>query len=136
MPLTPGTRLGSYQIGALIGTGAMGEVYRARDNKLDREVAIKVLHRDVAANPAALRRFELEARAASALNHPGIVTIHDVGESDGCLYIVMELVEGSTLRHTAVSSSSRRWRIPTCFSITTACSRAGTGTWAAARRLA
>jgi Tol biopolymer transport system component len=77
----------------------MGEVYRARDTKLARSVAIKVLNLGAGANAAAVRRFELEARAASALNHPGIVTIHDTGQSDGQFYIVMELVDGVTLRH-------------------------------------
>ncbi|MBI1876251.1 MAG: serine/threonine protein kinase [Acidobacteria bacterium] len=98
MSLSAGQRLGSYEIIARVGAGGMGEVYRATDTKLDRDVAIKILNRDVAADPAALRRFEQEARAVSALNHPGIVTIHDIGESEGRFYIVMELVEGATLR--------------------------------------
>jgi Tol biopolymer transport system component/predicted Ser/Thr protein kinase len=77
----------------------MGEVYRARDAKLGRDVAVKVLGIEAPASPATVRRFEQEARALSALNHPGIVTIHDVGECDGQFYIVMEIVEGTTLRH-------------------------------------
>ena len=98
MSLTPGAQCGGYEIVGLLGTGGMGEVYRARDLKLGRQVAIKVLGVEALANPGAVRRFQHEARAASALNHPGIVTIHDVGELDGQFFIVMELVEGSTLR--------------------------------------
>jgi len=98
MSLTPGAQCGGYEIVGLLGTGGMGEVYRARDLKLGRQVAIKILGADALANAGAVRRFQHEARAASALNHPGIVTIHDVGELDGQCFIVMELVEGSTLR--------------------------------------
>src|SRR6266511_4860496 len=93
-----GTRLGPYEILGQIGAGGMGEVYRARDPRLGREVALKVLPETVAADPARLRRFEQEARTASALNHPNIVTIHDVGLEAGQSYIAMELVEGATLR--------------------------------------
>ena len=99
MSFTPGSRCGPYEIVGLLGAGGMGEVYRARDAKLGRDVAIKVLGIEAPANPATVRRFEQEARAISALNHPAIVTIHDLGESDGQFYIVMELVEGTTLRH-------------------------------------
>jgi hypothetical protein len=98
MSLTPGSHCGAYEIVALLGAGGMGEVYRARDPKLGRQVAIKVLGADALANPAAVRRFQHEARAASALNHPGIVTVHDIGEFHGQFFIVMELVEGTTLR--------------------------------------
>lgn len=98
MPLKPGARLGEYEIAGLIGTGGMGEVYRARDPKLARSVAVKVLNVDARANAHAVRRFATEARAASALHHPGIVSIHDIGEHDGHCYIVMELVDGVTLR--------------------------------------
>jgi serine/threonine protein kinase len=98
MSLGPGTRLGSYEIASSIGQGGMGEVYRARDLKLGREVAIKVLAPELASDSERLRRFEQEARAASALSHPNIVHIYDVGESDGTRYIVMELAEGTTLR--------------------------------------
>src|SRR5687768_6782610 len=98
MSFTPGAQCGAYEIAGLLGTGGMGEVYRARDSKLGRQVAIKVLGLEALTNPGAVRRFQLEARAASALNHPGIVTIHDIGELDGRFFIVMELVEGSTLR--------------------------------------
>jgi dipeptidyl aminopeptidase/acylaminoacyl peptidase/predicted Ser/Thr protein kinase len=96
--LTPGTRLGPYEIVAPIGAGGMGEVYRARDAKLGREVAIKVLPSATASDPDRRQRFELEARAASALNHPNILTIYDIGEADGTVYIAMELIEGKTLR--------------------------------------
>ncbi len=98
MPLPAGTRLGPYEIVAPLGAGGMGEVYRARDSRLGREVAVKVLPADVASHPERLKRFEKEARAASALNHPNLVTIHDIGNSVGVEYIAMELVEGRTLR--------------------------------------
>ncbi len=98
MPLEPGTRLASYEILALIGAGGQGEVYEAKDLSLGRRVAIKVLPAEMASNADRLKRFEREARAASALNHPNIVTIHEFGEHDGTTYIAMELVEGITLR--------------------------------------
>ncbi len=89
MPIKPDTHLGSYEIVSLLGAGGMGEVYKAKDLKLGRDVAIKVL-RDLASDPERLRRFEQEARAASSLNHPNIVTIHDIGEHEGTRYIAME----------------------------------------------
>jgi serine/threonine protein kinase len=98
MSLDPDTRLGSYQITTSLGRGAMGEVYKAKDLKLGRDVAIKVLRPELASDSDRLGRFEQEARAASALNHPNIVHIYDVGEVEGHHYIVMELVEGKTLR--------------------------------------
>jgi eukaryotic-like serine/threonine-protein kinase len=98
MSLTPGSKCGAYEIVGPLGSGGTGEVYRARDSKLGRQVAIKVLRVEALANPGAVRRFQREARAASSLNHPGIVTIHDIGELDGQFFIVMELVEGTTLR--------------------------------------
>ena len=98
MTLASGSRLGPYEVLALIGAGGMGEVYRARDGRLGREVAIKVLPETVAADPERLQRFEQEARSASALNHPNIVTIHDVGQTGGVSWIAMELVEGQSLR--------------------------------------
>jgi eukaryotic-like serine/threonine-protein kinase len=97
MTLKPSTRLGPYEIGAPLGAGGMGEVYRARDTRLDRTVAIKVLPQHLAATPEARQRFEREARAVSALNHPHICTLHDVGSQDGIEYLVMEYVEGETL---------------------------------------
>ena len=98
MTLAAGTRLGPYKVLAPLGAGGMGEVYRARDTRLDREVAIKVLPAEVSTDPERLRRFAKEARAASSLSHPNIVTIHDVGSEGGFSYIAMERVEGSNLR--------------------------------------
>src|SRR6516165_130122 len=102
MTLTPGTRLGPYEIQAPLGAGGMGEVYRARDSRLAREVAIKVLPAELAADSARLQRFEKEAHSASALNHPNIVTIYDTGSAGDMPYIAMELVEGKTLRELLV----------------------------------
>ncbi|HSG02003.1 MAG TPA: protein kinase [Vicinamibacterales bacterium] len=100
MPLNPGTRLGPYEITGAIGAGGMGEVYRARDLKLDRDVAVKVLPAHLADDPDALARFEREAKAVAALSHPNILAIHDFGRdpSAGVTYAVMELLEGETLR--------------------------------------
>ena len=97
--LVPGTRLGPYEIHGAIGVGGMGEVYRAHDTRLDRDVAIKVLPADWVSNGDRLRRFGQEARAAAALNHPNICTIHDVGTGDAgeAPFIAMELLEGETL---------------------------------------
>ena len=98
MSLAAGTRLGPYEILAPIGAGGMGEVYRARDTRLGRDVAIKVLPGQVASDPEALARFEREARAVAALNHPHILSLFDVGRQDGTTYAVTELLEGATLR--------------------------------------
>ena len=98
MTLIAGTRLGPYEILAPLGAGGMGEVYRARDTRLGREVAVKVLPAELASDPERLARFEKEARSASALNHPNIVTIYDIGSENGVSYIAMERVEGATLR--------------------------------------
>ncbi|MBI3694401.1 MAG: protein kinase [Acidobacteria bacterium] len=98
MPLAPGTRLGPYEILAPLGAGGMGEVYRARDPRIGREVAIKVLPSSYAGDPDRLRRFEHEVQAAGALNHPNILAIYDVGTHQGSPYIVSELLEGETLR--------------------------------------
>ena len=97
MPLTIGSRLGSYDIVAPIGAGGMGEVYRARDTKLDRDVAIKVLPPRLADSTSALLRFEREAKAVAALAHPNILSIFDYGNDTGVVYAVMELLEGETL---------------------------------------
>ena len=96
--LSPGTRFGSYEILQRLGAGAMGEVYRARDTRLDREVAIKTLSLDRSSQPEALSRFEQEARSACALNPPNIVTIYELGHVNGTRYIAMELVDGETVR--------------------------------------
>src|ERR1044072_8403873 len=96
--LVPGTQLGPYRISAQIGAGGMGEVYRAVDTRLGREVAVKILSRNLANDAEALRRFEQEARAAGMLNHPNIVAVFDVGTEDGQPYIVSELLEGESLR--------------------------------------
>jgi serine/threonine protein kinase/Tol biopolymer transport system component len=98
MALTPGTRLGSYEITAAIGAGGMGEVYRARDPKLGRDVAIKVLPASVAGDPDRLARFEREAQAVASLSHPNIVSVFEFGARDGTPFVVMELLEGETLR--------------------------------------
>ncbi len=97
MTLFPGTRLGPYEVLAPLGAGGMGEVYRARDTRLGREVAIKVLPADKLSDPARRARFEQEARAIAALNHPHIVTIHEIESTEGTDFIVMELVPGKTL---------------------------------------
>jgi TolB-like protein/Tfp pilus assembly protein PilF len=96
--LQPGAEVGPYQVRALLGRGGMGEVYRAWDPRLGREVALKVLLPEVAGDEESIRRFEQEARAASALNHPAILTVHDIGRAGPMLYIVTELVQGHTLR--------------------------------------
>ena len=98
MTLATGSRLGPYEISAAIGAGGMGEVYRARDTQLGRDVAIKVLPSFLSADPDRLRRFEQEARAAAALNHPNILVVFQLGTHDGVRYLVSELLEGSTLR--------------------------------------
>ena len=98
MSLAPGSRLGIYEIVASIGAGGMGEVYRARDPKLRRDVAIKVLPAAFATDPDRLARFEREAHAVAALSHPHILAIHDFGRDNGLTYAVMELLEGQSLR--------------------------------------
>ncbi len=103
--LNPGDKLGSYEIVGPLGAGGMGEVYVARDVRLDRNVAIKILPAEFAADGDRLRRFEREARAASALNHPNIVTIYELGQRDSTHYIAMELVRGKTLREFFVAGS-------------------------------
>ena len=120
MNIPPGTRLGAYEIVAAIGAGGMGEVYRAHDSRLGRDVAIKTLPAAFSADADRLRRFEQEARAAAALNHPNILAVYDIGTDDGTPYVVSELLEGETLRarlqpaaDSAASLSVRRVRPPT-----------------------
>src|SRR6202453_3442921 len=97
MALTPGTKFGPYQIEAPLGEGGVGEVYRARDLRLDRAVAIKVLASHLSSSPELKQRMEREARAISALNHPHICHLYDIGSQDGTDYLVMEFLEGETL---------------------------------------
>jgi serine/threonine-protein kinase len=105
MALQLGDRLGPYEIQALLGRGGMGEVYRARDTRLGREVALKIISPELIGDPSHRRRFEQEARAASALNHPAIITLYDIGETQGVSWIAMEWVEGKTLRQVLFSGS-------------------------------
>src|SRR6201993_430630 len=109
MSLPPGTKLGPYEIQSPLGAGGMGEVYRGRDTRLDRTVAVKVLTSHLSDNPELKQRFEREAKAISSLNHPNICTLHDVGSQDGVDYLVMECVEGETL--------ANDWRKGQCHSI-------------------
>ena len=104
--LKVGDRLGPYEILSALGAGGMGEVYRARDTRLDRTVAIKILPDSLAGDPAFRERFDREARAISSLNHPHICTLHDVGEHAGTAYLVMEFLEGETLAERLSSVAS------------------------------
>src|SRR3984885_2477915 len=97
MGLTSGTKLGPFEIQAPLGAGGMGEVYRARDTRLDRTVAVKILPSHLSENPEARQRFDQEARTISSVNHPNICTLYDVGHQDGTDYLVMEYLEGETL---------------------------------------
>src|SRR5262245_62641655 len=97
MPLTPSTRLGAYEIVAPLGAGGMGEVYRARDPRLKRDIAIKVLPSDVTSSPHRLARFEREATTVAGLNHPNIVVLYSIEEDAGTRFLTMELVEGRSL---------------------------------------
>src|ERR1035438_3228158 len=96
--LSAGSQIGPYEIVCHLGSGGMGDVYRARDRRLGRDVALKVLPPDVAGDTGRRQRFEQEARAASALNHPNILSVYDTGSQDGLVYMVSELIEGETLR--------------------------------------
>ena len=98
MAIAPGTKLGPYEITCALGAGGMGEVYRALDPRIGRQVAVKVLPAGFGEDPDRLSRFEQEARAAGVLNHPGILAVHDVGHDNGVHYLVTELLEGETLR--------------------------------------
>src|ERR1700757_3584808 len=97
MGLASGTKLGPYEIESPLGAGGMGEVYRARDTRLDRTVAIKILPAHLSDKPEAKERFEREAKSISSLNHPNICHLYDVGQQDGTSYLVMEYLEGETL---------------------------------------
>src|SRR5215831_17849742 len=97
MPIASGTRLGPYQIESALGAGGMGEVYRARDTRLDRQVAVKILSSALAGDLQFRERFDREARAISQLAHPHICTLHDVGEWEGTRFLVMELLDGESL---------------------------------------
>src|SRR5215467_1059693 len=108
MPLSAGARLGPYEIIAAIGAGGMGEVYRARDTKLERDVALKVLPPQLATDRAALARFEREAKAVAALSHPNILSIFDFGRDGDVSYAVMELLDGETLREKLTAPVSSR----------------------------
>src|SRR5262245_1913119 len=112
MGLVPGARLGPYEIVAPLGAGGMGEVYKARDSRLDRSVALKVLPSDLASDPERRSRFEREARAIAALSHPHICTIHDIGRENGTDYLVMELLEGETLADRLGRAKARPLPIP------------------------
>ena len=110
MTIEAGTRLGNYEVLSRLGEGGMGQVYRARDHRLQRDVALKIISQDLAEHPEQLRRFTREAQAASALNHPNILTIHDFDETSSPPYLVMELVDGRTLQEILPGqpSSNRR----------------------------
>src|SRR5260370_14711463 len=97
MPLANGTRIGPYEITGFIGAGGMGEVFRARDTRLNRDVAVKLLPASFTTDEDRLRRFKLEAQSASALNHPNILTVYDIGADDQSPYLVTELLEGESL---------------------------------------
>src|SRR5690349_4120427 len=108
MPLAAGSRIGPYEIVGVLGTGGMGEVYRARDARLGRDVAVKILPDAYSSDPERLARFEQEARAAAALNHPNILAVYDVGSDHDVPYIVSELLDGVTLRDRMADLPVRR----------------------------
>jgi eukaryotic-like serine/threonine-protein kinase len=108
MTLNPGFRLGPYEVLSPLGAGGMGEVYKARDTRLARHVAIKVLPESFSSDADRLRRFEQEARAASLLNHPNITTVYDVGSHDGAPYVVEELLEGETRPASSTAATASR----------------------------
>jgi serine/threonine protein kinase len=111
MSLSPGTRLGPYEIVGPIGAGGMGEVYRARDPRLQRDVAVKILPEAFAGDPERLARFEREARALAALNHPNIATIHGLESCEGRQALVLELLDGETLA-SRLARARCRWPTP------------------------
>jgi serine/threonine protein kinase len=107
--LRPGTRVGTYEVVGLLGAGGMGEVYRARDTKLNRDVALKILPELFALDPDRLARFKREAQVLASLNHPNIATIHGLEDTDGAQALVLELVEGPTLAE-RIAGAPFRWR--------------------------
>ena len=116
MPIAIGTQLGSHEITALLGKGGMGEVYRARDLKLKREVAIKILPEEFSRDTDRTSRFQREAELLASLNHPNIAAIYDVEEASGSCYLVLELVEGDTLadrlRRGPIPADQQAWQVP------------------------
>src|SRR5271169_6478524 len=112
--LVPGTKLGPYEIQSLLGSGGMGEVYRANDTRLDRTVAIKVLPASLCSDSTRRQRFQREARAISALQHPNICTLYDIGQQDGTDFLVMEYLEGETLWSRLARSRLSVEQILTC----------------------
>jgi len=128
MPLGAGAKLGPYEIIELLGTGGMGEVYRARDPRLARDVAIKVVRGEIATDRARVRRLEQEAKATGALNHPNILAVYDVGTHDGTPYVVSELLEGHTLRTRLEDGRTRRSATPCSSTIGTGPQRSGRST--------
>ena len=111
MSIEAGTVLGRYEIRSQIGAGGMGEVYLAKDTKLERIVALKMLRADVASDEDRMRRFVLEAKAAAALNHPNIAHIYDIGEEGGAKFITMEFIDGVTLRTKIHNENTEVWRL-------------------------
>ena len=111
MSIESGTVLGRYEIRSQIGAGGMGEVYLAKDTKLERIVALKMLRADVASDEDRMRRFVLEAKAAAALNHPNIAHIYDIGEESGAKFITMEFIDGVTLRTKIHIENTEVWRL-------------------------
>src|SRR5579872_1451908 len=111
MPFSAGTKLGPYEIQSLLGAGGMGEVYRARDTRLSRIVAIKILPESLASDHDRLDRFQDEARILSGLNHPNLMAIHDVGSQEGIHFLVSEFLEGQTLRERLVAGPLPQRRV-------------------------
>ena len=133
MALTSGTKFGPYEIVSPLGAGGMGEVYRARDSRLDRTVAIKVLPSHLTGDSEARERFDREARSISSLSHPNVCQLYDVGSQDGTSYLVMEFLEGETLADRLLkgplhfhnsskspSRSARAWKKPTAMGLSIA----------------
>ena len=124
-PLSPGTTLGRYEIRSQIGEGGMGEVFLARDTQLDRTVALKILPEPVAADQTRLQRFRQEAKSASALNHPNILTVYEIGQAAAVHFIATEFVEGKTLRqHLSKGPMSLSEILDICVQVTRALSAA------------